>query len=107
MSGPHEDMGEEELGEPANTHLKELINSGLNKLVQQEQVSLIMDGAASHSITWHQDLGKSQHRSSQLQRTQNVLWVVNYSIYSWSLSWTVWPFLCMLNSLVVNFYVEV
>ena len=41
VTSGHEDVGEEELeAEPASSHLKELINSGLSKLVQQEQVSL-------------------------------------------------------------------
>lgn len=40
VTSGHEDVGEEELeAEPASSHLKELINSGLSKLVQQEQVS--------------------------------------------------------------------
>lgn len=40
--------GDEELeAEPANSHLKELINCGLSKLIQQEQVSPIMNGVAS------------------------------------------------------------
>lgn len=40
--GQNEDLGEEELeAESANSHLKELINSGLSKMVQQEQVSAV------------------------------------------------------------------